>query len=139
MNGRNQGAVLSKTGVDGGTESAEGAAELLLAHRWKPHTWANRSRQIKKWLVFRAEDGRDPLPAGEGDVLAYLGYLYLEGRVGATSCSIITEVIIYCWGRLLYPARCLTVRTRAPVSTHTRTAVYVYSATVRYEAHGLTV
>lgn len=34
--------------------------------------------------MFCNEEGRSVLPAGEGDVLAFIGYLSLEGRVGPT-------------------------------------------------------
>lgn len=78
-------AVLSRTGMDGRTGAAETAADLLVGYGWKAGTWANKSSQVNKWLLFCDEDGRDPLPATEGDVLAYLGYLYLEGRIGPTS------------------------------------------------------
>ena len=62
--------MLSRTVVEGPTGNAEVAAELLVAHGGKSQTWANRSSQIKKWMVFCDEDGRDPLPATEGNVLA---------------------------------------------------------------------
>ena len=40
---------------------------------------------MRKWLRFCDEDDRCPLPAGEGDVLAYIGFLSLEGRLSSVS------------------------------------------------------
>lgn len=50
------------------------AADLLVAH--------GCSSQIKKWLVLYDEDGRDLMPAKEGDMMVYLSYRYMEGREG---------------------------------------------------------
>lgn len=58
---------------------------MLAEFGWAESTWANRLAQVRKWLTFCDEDGRDPLPAEEGDVLAFIGYLALEGRVGPQS------------------------------------------------------
>lgn len=77
-------AVLALTGpsVTGG---AEEAADLLAERGWSKRTWSNQVSQVRKWLTFCEEEGRNPLPADEGDVLAYIGYLSLEGRVSAQS------------------------------------------------------
>lgn len=40
---------------------------------------------MAKWLRFCDEDMRTPLPAHEGDVLAYIGFLSLEGRISDDS------------------------------------------------------
>lgn len=40
---------------------------------------------MAKWLRFCDEDMRNPLPADEGDVLAYIGFLSIEGRVSEES------------------------------------------------------
>lgn len=52
---------------------------------YSENTWTNRVSQIRKWLAFCDEEGRVSLPATEGDVLAYTGYLSLHGRVSARS------------------------------------------------------
>ena len=44
-----------------------------------------RASQVAKWLRFCDEDMRTPLPASEHDVLAYVGYLSLEGKISAES------------------------------------------------------
>ena len=61
---------------------AQAAADLLVDFGWTDRTWGNRISQIKKWFTFCEEDERPKLDATEGDVLAYIGYLHLEGRVG---------------------------------------------------------
>ena len=80
-------AVLSRCGDDGATGGAQVAADLLADFGWTAGTWLNRSSQIKKWFGFCEEDGRPKLGASEGNVLAYIGYLHLEGRVGPTSIA----------------------------------------------------
>lgn len=40
---------------------------------------------MAKWMRFCDEDMRIPLPAEEGDVLAYVGYLAIEGKVSPES------------------------------------------------------
>lgn len=76
-------AVLAKAGWREG--GAVEAANLIVDFGWKSGTWKNRTSQIRKWLMFCDEEGRDSLPAGEGDVIAYVGYLSLEGRVSPAS------------------------------------------------------
>ena len=77
--------VLSRTGNRTATGGGEEAARILSDFGWASTTWNNRSSQLAKWLRFCDEDDRTPLPASEGDILAYIGYLSLEGRIGATS------------------------------------------------------
>lgn len=77
--------VLGKTGRNTETGGGEAAAQMLAGYGWADKTWSTRSSQVQKWLRFCDEDDRDPLPAEEGDVLAYIGFLSLEGRVGGTS------------------------------------------------------
>lgn len=77
--------VLHRAGAGQVTGGAEEAARLLQDYGWSSGTWTNRSSQLSRWLAFCDEEDRCPLPATEGDVLAYIGYLSLEGRVGATS------------------------------------------------------
>lgn len=77
--------VLSKTGTGTATGGAEAAAELLAYYGWSDGTWRNRLSQLRRWMVFCDEDGRCPRPATEGDVLAYIGYLSIEGKVGPRS------------------------------------------------------
>lgn len=77
--------MLSRAGFDTPTGGASEVARLLANHGWAASTWRNRSSQIKKWLIFCDEDDRCPLPATEGDVLAYIGFLSLEGRLASVS------------------------------------------------------
>lgn len=54
------------------------------------------TNQLLKWLVFCDEEGRQSLPAEEGDLLAFIGYLSLEGRVGPQSArQYVTSVSRY--------------------------------------------
>ena len=46
---------------------------------------AQPDHTASEMVTFCDEEGREPLPASEGDVLAYVGYLSLEGRVGPSS------------------------------------------------------
>lgn len=81
--------VLARTssGLHGtsGVGSGEEAARLLSEFGWTAGTWKNRTSQLRKWLAFCDEEGRQSLPAEEGDVVAYVGYLSLEGRVSSRS------------------------------------------------------
>lgn len=77
--------MLSRAGFDSPTGGAQEAARLLSDHGWAASTWRNRSSQLKRWLAFCDEDGRDPIPATEGDVMAYVGFLSLEGRIASVS------------------------------------------------------
>ena len=60
--------VLELTGIERIGDSRGGvAAENLLAdYGWKDSTWRNRVSQLRKWLLFCDEEGRNALPAGEG-------------------------------------------------------------------------
>lgn len=77
--------MLARTGIGSATGGGEAAASLLSAHIRSDSTWRNRSSQIRKWLTFCDEDNRSALPAAEGDVLAYIGFLTVDGRVSAAS------------------------------------------------------
>ncbi|PXF43355.1 hypothetical protein BWQ96_06918 [Gracilariopsis chorda] len=81
--------MLSKTSASleatTGTGAKERAAELLAEYGWTDEKWKNRVSQLHKWLFFFDEEGRPALPAGEGEFMAYVGYLSLEGRVWPTS------------------------------------------------------
>jgi hypothetical protein len=61
------------------------AADLLSTHCWSENSWATRSSQWRKWVGFCEQDDRSIFPASEGDVLAYIGFLKLEGSVSAAS------------------------------------------------------
>lgn len=52
--------------------------------------------QLRKWLLFCDGEGRSPLPASEGDVLAYIGYLSLDGRVGPRSAHQYVTTVSRC-------------------------------------------
>lgn len=77
--------MLDKAGHATNTGGAEEAARLLSELGWAQSTWSTRASQVSRWLRFCDEDMRCPLPASEGDVLAYIGYLSLEGRLSAES------------------------------------------------------
>lgn len=75
--------VLAKAGVNTTTGGAEAAADLLAGHGWSDGTWTNRLSQIRRWLAFCDEDERTART--EGDILAYIGYLSLDGKGGPVS------------------------------------------------------
>jgi hypothetical protein len=77
-------AVLTRTGVSA-TGGASVAADLLSQYCWSDNTWATRSIKWRNWVGFCEQDERRIFPASEGDVLAYIGFLKLEGRVSAAS------------------------------------------------------
>jgi site-specific recombinase XerD len=61
------------------------AADLLSQHCWSENTWATRSSQWRKWVGFCEQDERSIFPTSEGDILAYIGLLRLDGKVSAAS------------------------------------------------------
>jgi integrase len=61
------------------------AADLLSRHCWSGNTWATRSSQWRKWVGFCEQDDRNAFPATEGDVLAFVGFLKLEGKISSAS------------------------------------------------------
>jgi integrase len=77
-------AVLARTGANA-TGGAGVVADLLSRHCWSDNTWATRSSQWRKWVGFCGQDDRNVFPASEGDVLAYVGFLKMEGSVSAAS------------------------------------------------------
>lgn len=77
--------MLGRTGFTTNTGGGEEAAWLLSELGWSDKTWDTRTSQVAKWLRFCDEDMRNPLPAEEGDVLAYIGFLSIEGRVSDDS------------------------------------------------------
>ena len=78
-------SILARRGMESATGAAEEAASLLADHGWRETTWSNRLSQVRKWFAFCEEERRNLLPAEEGDVLAYIGFLPLKGRVSASS------------------------------------------------------
>lgn len=58
---------------------------LLSELGWLDSTWSARASQVAKWLHFCGEEIPNPFPDSEHYVLAYIGYLLLEGSVNATS------------------------------------------------------
>lgn len=59
----------------------------MLQAVWAERTWGTRESQWRKFVLFCEEDDRVAFPADEGTVLAYLGYLRMEGRVSGTSVA----------------------------------------------------
>lgn len=57
----------------------------MLGQVWSEGTWATRTSQWKKFVIFCEADGRPSFPADEGAVLAFIGYLRQEGRISAQS------------------------------------------------------
>ena len=78
-------AVLSQAAVTTNTGGSEEATRLLVEFGWGKYTWSTRASQVAKWMRFCDEDMRSALPAAEGDVLAYIGFLSLEGHVSSES------------------------------------------------------
>lgn len=75
---------MARTGMDErdrDTRGASDAADFLAGYGWAESTWNNRASQLARWLAFRDEEGKEPLPELEGGVLAYIGYLSLQARV----------------------------------------------------------
>lgn len=69
---------------------------MLAEYSWTESTRKNLVSQLRKWLMFCEDEGRSALPASEGDVLAFIGYLSLEGRVGPRSArQYVTSVSRY--------------------------------------------
>lgn len=77
--------MLRRTGLTGATGGGVAAADLLAQDQWAESTWRNRASQLRRWLAFCDDDERVALPAEEGDVLAYIGFLSMEGRVAPRS------------------------------------------------------
>lgn len=73
--------VFSQAGFASKTGGEEEAAWLLSELRWAESTWTKRTSQIAKWIRFCDEDMRPTLPAKEGDLMDYIGFLALEGQV----------------------------------------------------------
>ena len=71
--------------VSQGAESAREAARLFAQFEWAQVTWRNCTSQLRKWLICCDEEGRQSLPAGEGDSFAYIGFLPLEINVSSRS------------------------------------------------------
>jgi integrase len=61
------------------------AADILSQHCLSGNTRATRRSQYRKWVGFCEQDERIVFPASEGDVLAYIWFVKLEGKVSATS------------------------------------------------------
>lgn len=64
---------------------AEEGAMMMYQYRWADKTWRKRLGQVRKWLRFCKEEGKEFLSPTEGDVLTYIGFFYLIGRVSARS------------------------------------------------------
>ena len=77
--------MLARAGYETPTGGSAEVARLISSYGWADTTWRNRSSQLRKWLRFCDEDDRCPLPATDGDVLAYIGFLSLEGRISSVS------------------------------------------------------
>jgi hypothetical protein len=76
--------AVMRTGASA-TRGASIAADLLVHHCWSTNTCDTRSSQWRKWERFCEHDDLSVFPASEGDVLAYVGFLRLEGSVSAAS------------------------------------------------------
>lgn len=90
---------LRKTGA-GSTGGDEAAAEMLAKHKWAESTWKRQFSQILRWCCFCEEQQRDALPAEEGDVLAYVGFLCRkagESAVCKTVCLCRLSVLPRSW------------------------------------------
>lgn len=54
---------------------------MLAGYKWATTSWKNRSSKIFRWFCFWEAEQQDALPAEEGDALAYVGFLSVEGPV----------------------------------------------------------
>lgn len=77
--------MLSQAGFITNNGGAEEAVRLLSEFGWAELSWTTCASQIAKWLPFCDEDISLPLPATEGEVMAYSSFLALEGQVAPQS------------------------------------------------------
>lgn len=113
-------AVLSRTGYSTTTGGGEEAARLLSEFTWAQSTWTTRASQIARWMRFCDEDMRSPLPAEEGDILAYVGFLSLEGRIKPESLPQYLSAISQYHELHYLPSPTKTPLVRALVRAYTR-------------------
>jgi len=67
-------------------ETAAGRATVRLAeHCLAPATDSTKTSQWLKFVRYCESDGHQPLPAAEGTVLSYIGYLFEEDRIHGRS------------------------------------------------------
>lgn len=112
--------VLAETGIGGVTGGGEAAADLLAEHAWADTTWRNRVSQLRRWLYFCEEEDRVALPADEGDVLAYVGFLSVTGTVGPTSARQYVSAVSMYHLHHNYQSPTLTPRVRSLLDAYVR-------------------
>lgn len=111
--------LIADAGYGHATGGAEEAARLLADRGWSETAWSNRTPQIIKCLTFCDEDGRCPLPEDEGDILAYIGYLSVENRIGASSLPQFISAVSRYHIHHHFPSPTLTPLVRALVTAYT--------------------
>lgn len=57
-----------------------GGGGFIIGPWWAESSWKNRSSKVSKLLRFCDPYDRSEIPATEGDVLAYIGFISLAGR-----------------------------------------------------------
>lgn len=88
------------------TGGGEAAAQLLMSYGYSQSTWSNRVSPLRKWLAFCDEEGRVPLPANEGDVLAYIGYhIWKAGSARDPPCSTSQQYLNITFSNSMYHQR----------------------------------
>lgn len=88
--------VFSQAGEGSATGGAEAATNFVAGFGWSEGTWTKLLNQIRRWLAFRAEEDWAVIPAFEGDVIAYIGYLSLDGKVGPVSVRHFVTAVSRC-------------------------------------------
>lgn len=77
--------MFGRTGYSTNTGCGEKSSLLLSELRFSEATCATRAIQVASWLRFCDEDMVNGMPAGDVDIMSFIGYLSLEGRI-STSC-----------------------------------------------------
>lgn len=89
-------AILAVAGTGTATGGSEEAAQMLDGYSWSDSTWKNRLSKLRKWMKICEENGRSPMPATEGDFIAFIGYLSLNVKVGTVSArQYVTDILRY--------------------------------------------
>lgn len=90
-------AVLERSGYVTTTGGVEAAARLLSKLGGAETIWFARLSQMAKWLRFCDEGLRATVPAREGEILAYIGYLPLYYTVSGDALpQCISTIFKYC-------------------------------------------
>lgn len=87
---------MARSGTSAVTRVVEASANLVGGFGGSESTWTNCLSQIGTVFASFDEDDREARPASESDVIAYIGYLSLNGKMGPVSAlEYVTEVSRY--------------------------------------------